>query len=307
MPRYLGFIFLLLLSLTTTAQSFQKIKSLLRQGDFQGFKTYIDSAYKAKDTSATWELLRTVVSDYQEGVVGIHEMGSLGSPTSPKLYFLYSLHVIASKEKIIFYELKRKNLNTQPDATFETEESFRNDKAYTAFEASFRNVYHVPIELNDLFQTSIVYGDHCGIAGTNPSYLQELNINVKARKISEINKWLKSANAEKQLYAVRGYRWLTSQGYELTDEEKEILTIVQQKDVAVNVCRGCSFGNEEFRSIISEIETSPISEIEPGITEESTYRVARSPRNYSVTILGMALLFFISVYNIAKYIRLRGK
>lgn len=130
--------------------------------------------------------------------------------------------------------------------TFETEEIFTNGEACIDSEKNFKDIYHADLDDNDLFQRSIVYGRHCGIAGVNPEHLQKLDVLIENKNVKEINKWLKSANAEKQLYGIRAYKYLTTQGYKLSEEEKKLLDFVQQKDGDVSVCRGCSFGSEDL-------------------------------------------------------------
>jgi len=313
MRRYTFFFFLLLFSITTTAQTFQEIKSLLRARDFRILKPYIDSACNARDTSTSWELLRTVVSEYKEVVIGIHKASSRGG-SSPNEYFLYSINLVASNEKIIFYEIKRKKIKVRGNPDFETEEVIKDENNYNKFKTSFRDVYHTDPDINDLFLgctdfflKSIVYGDHCGIAGTDPTYLQKLSAMIEAKKFSEIRKWLKSANAEKQLYALRAYRYLTSQGYELTDEENRLLPIVQRKQVMVNGCRGCSYMAEDFQSIVAEINATPAAELKPGKTYMFSYPAPMSPRNKTLAIIGMSLLFVVSIYHFIKYILERRK
>ncbi|MEP7377703.1 MAG: hypothetical protein ABI675_30140 [Chitinophagaceae bacterium] len=283
------------------------MRLLLRQQNFQAFKAYVDNSYSKQDVSFTWELLRTVVSGYQEGMV---KVDAKDSTSRAKELYLYRLNLITSGNQIIFYDLQKKKIDDRSYMTFETEEIFRSEKAMSDLERKFKDIYTVDLNYNDLFQNSIVYGRHCGIAGENPEYLQKLDVLLENQDVEEISRWLKSANAEKQLYAIRGYKYLASQGYKLSEEEKGLLTIAGKKDGLVSVCSGCTYWSEDFQTVLSEISSSSVDDLKPEKPREM-YGIglgghsARKKSYPFTTILGMSALFLISVYNLLKYIRSR--
>ena len=79
----------------------------------------------------------------------------------------------------------------------------------------------------------------------------------KAQDVTGVVSALKSANAEKQLYALKGYRILVNQGYTLTDEEKKIISIVEQKKGTVSTCSGCMYMDDTFQNVVSQINEIP--------------------------------------------------
>ena len=93
--------------------------------------------------------------------------------------------------------------------------------------------------------------------------MEQLNILLQDDNVDRIRQWLKSANAEKQLYALKGYRILVNQGYTLIVEEKRIISIVEQKKGTVSTCGGCIYMNEEFQNVVSEINAIPSEYLKP--------------------------------------------
>lgn len=66
--------------------------------------------------------------------------------------------------------------------------------------------------------------------------------------------WLKSANTEKQLYAIKGLKILAKTGYSTTDEENNLIKLVRQKEGIVNTCSGCIYSSDSIKNIVAELD-----------------------------------------------------
>lgn len=259
-------LIVLFLTVKLVGQPVQKIKQLLKDKDFVALNSYIDKPQKS-NVHFGWETLRTIVGDYQEGIIKIEENVPANDGTGGNFINNYRVYFLATSDKIFYYKFIKtfyRNKGAEEwEKNEETIDSLKDATEYTSFENSFQQTYGDALNPNDLFLTSIVYGSHCGIAGVNPEYMERLNSFLKDNKVDEIRQWLKSANAEKQLYALRGYRILTNQGYSLTDEEKRIISIVEQKKGTVSTCSGCIFMDRTFQDEVSDINSLPAEYLKP--------------------------------------------
>ncbi|MEO8406338.1 MAG: hypothetical protein ABI480_17140, partial [Chitinophagaceae bacterium] len=217
----------LLLAIQVNGQAQQSVISLLQKKDFPSFKLYIDSAFK-KGIQASWVINRDIVSEYQEAVVEVAEK----EPLKKKNYRThhYTINLLATRTDIFYYKLTER-IDTDDDipgsmATDETTNHFIDEAKYTMFEKTFKDVYGVALDRRDIFLTSIVYGSSCGIAGEDPAYMQRLSTLIVEKNLTTIRSWLKSANTEKQLYAIAGYKALAKQNYHLTNEENNLIKLI---------------------------------------------------------------------------------
>ncbi|HTE34226.1 MAG TPA: hypothetical protein VK666_27795 [Chryseolinea sp.] len=269
MPPYtkLSTLFIALFLTTGLAgQSVEKIGQLLKDKNFVPFNNYI-SKYRKGNVDYYWEMLRTVVGDYREGIVEIKEDAPLNDGTGGYMLNNYRIYLLSTKNRIFYYKFIYTIYdNKGPDnwgLKGESIDSLRDDVEYLSFENSFKQTYGDTLNHSDLFLTSIVYGSHCGITGTNPEYRERLNLLLQDGGIDVIRHWLKSANAEKQLYALMGYRILKNQGYTLTEDEKRIISVVEQKKGTVYTCSGCIYMDEPFEGIVSQINSIPTEYLRP--------------------------------------------
>lgn len=292
----------LLLTAQVVGQRVQKIEQLLKDKNFVALNSYIEQPEKS-NVDFGWETLRTIVGEYQEGIIKIEENVPANDGTGGNFINNYRVYLLATGDKIFFYKFTKtfyRNKGAEEwEKNEETIDSLKDAAKYTAFENSFQQTYGGALNPNDLFLTSIVYGSHCGIAGVNPEYMEQLNSLLLNDNVDVIRQWLKSANAEKQLYAIRGYRILTNQGYDLTDEEKRIISIVEKKKGTVSTCSGCIFMDRTFQDEVSDINSIPAEYLKPEkISSSNSVLVKKnSTANTSaywwVSILGAAGLLTI--------------
>jgi len=298
----------LLLTAQVVGQPVQKIKQLLKEKNFAPLNSYIDKSQKS-NVDFSWETLRTIVGDYQEGIIKIEESVPANDGTGGSRINNYRVYLLANKDKVFYYKVIKtvyKNKGSEQwEKNEETIDSLKDNTGYVSFENSFRQTYGDTLNHYDLFLTSIVYGSHCGVAGVNPEYMEQLNSLLQDDNVNIIRQWLKSANAEKQLYAIKGYRILVNQGYTLTDEEKRIISIVEQKNGTVSTCSGCSYMEETFQNVVSEINSIPTEYLKPEKTG-STYKVLKKKNKSTKDNLlnwGLFALGIVSLATVGYFIR----
>jgi hypothetical protein len=239
----------LFMAIQAAGQSLPEMKQLLVHKDFDTLDQYVTTNRESR-----WKTSREIVGKYQEGVIEFNHYESSGSrPGRP--YRTYRVFVLTAGKRIFYYRLFELGDRTISE--------YKDSQEYNNFQSTFKQVYNTPLSESDLFATSIVYGAGCGIAGVDPEYKMLLDTLIVNRRVDVLRKWLTSADAEKQLYAIRGYRVLTRLGHELTREEARVLTMVRKKKGNVYTCSGCAYWASPFQQEVSKIETMPVMYLAP--------------------------------------------
>lgn len=298
--KYYTLYTVLFFSLKVLGQPVNEIKQLLRNKDFISLNSYIEKPQKS-NVNFRWETLRTIFEDYKEGIIKIEETKPSYDGTGGSIINNYRVYLLSNEDKFFYYKIINIFYKKIGAEKFEKNESvidkLKDSTKYTYFENSFKQTYGDALDSNDLFLTSITYGESCGIAGVNPDYLDKLNLCLVTNRISEIRKWLSSANSEKQLYAIRGFRVLINHGYKATEDEKRIINIVVQKKGLVSTCSGCNVMQENFQDVISKINSAPIEYITP-IKMNSSYLTSKKQKSdakNSLLLWGLISLSSISI------------
>lgn len=293
------------LFLTTQAigQSVLEIKQLLKDKNFPALKTYINTPQKS-NVDVSWETLRTIVGDYWEGVVTIQENIPANDGTGGNIINNYIVNLLATDKKIFYYTLTNtfyKNKGSDKwEKNIDTVDSLFDKREYESFKNLFKQIYNDTLNGQDLFVTYIVYGGNCGIAATDSEYMEKMKQLLQDENVTEIRQWLKSPNAEKQLYAIRGYRTLVNQGYKITDEEKHIIEVIQQKKGTISTCSGCLYSSQTIEQTIVEINDIPPEYLNPGpLISSSKNKKNRAPNSipgWTLLILGISLSIAAGYY-----------
>ncbi|MES2774694.1 MAG: hypothetical protein V4722_10940 [Bacteroidota bacterium] len=293
--KFITLFIALFLPSQVAGQPVQKIKQLLKTKNFISFSNYIDRPQKS-NVQFHWDMLRTVVGAYQEGIANIEETSPSNDGTGANNINNYKIYLLSTKDSIFYYKfIKTVYENKGADEWERSEETIDSAKdhfEYLSFENLFKQTYGDTLNHSDLFLTSIVYGSHCGIAGINPEHMEQLNLFLQDENINAIRQWLKSANAEKQLYAIKGYRILVNQGYALTDEENRIISIVEQKKGTVSTCSGCMYMGETFQNVVSEINSIPSEYLKPEKTSFSNVNFKKKKSQMTKTSPYLWVLVF---------------
>ena len=238
-------------------QTMSEIKKLLHEKNFQSFKPYIDSGYsnpRKSNLTARWIILREVLPGFQEGIVEVEENVPADDNTGGNWIYTYHINLLSDDKEIFYYSFNKKNSNENNwEDYFDPVDTFKSANKFNEFEAAFLKTYNAQLVKADLFQ-KIVYGGACGIAGIPTQYQQKLDSLLRVKNIQSIRLWLKSANTEKQLYALMGLKALSRNGYKLTSEDTRLIKLINQKKGMVNTCGGCIYSTEPVQDIAAQIK-----------------------------------------------------
>jgi hypothetical protein len=229
------------------------VNKVLASKDFVAFKKYADNLSSRENRiSSYWECLRDLTTDFQEGVFIFEK--SVPNKNNPAISSVYSFSVnlITTKTTIVYYKLsekKNKKVGTDWKSYYELIDNFKDDKAFEKVKSTFKSTFQSDLNENELFVTDFVYGSHCGFAGVNPKGRQQIDNWVAEKNKAELLKWLKSANTEKQVYAVDGLLQLKKSGIKLTDKEKKIIKFICSKNGTLYVCSGCMYNPQDIGSV----------------------------------------------------------
>ncbi len=256
--KKLAFIMLLLVKNCYAQQNGNFVK-LLADKNFAAFTAFIDTAKGNPNLSKEWVILNEIMPGYQQAVVKMTElvpyiMAEGGNVNN------YTIRLLEHDGEIFYYDYCITKYKRGGDSTWhgydDTIVFLKNKQAYADFKGAYFTTYHDTLIEKELF-TQDVYGQVCGVGGMAPEGQVQLDSMLAISDIAAIRKWLISPIAERQLYAIEGYRALVGAGYTLTDEEERLLEIVKQKKATVETCAGCFFRAWPFLKMVKEIEETP--------------------------------------------------
>jgi hypothetical protein len=243
-------IIIMFISFQAKGQTLNEIKELLASKNF----VLLHSRLKNKPNHSEactifWDgVLRNITPLYQEFYVEF-TICNLGNKSDSNIATItpYRINVLATDKEIIYYDIGVKN-------TFDSTRiinplsSYRNDTVLLNLKNDFNRFYSNDLNEGDLFENSITYGSRCGAGASKVFYRNQLDSIVLQRDAAILTKWLTSANAEKQVYAVDGLYQLKKLGYAFTDEQKRFIQYIKNKKGNIRVCMGCN----EFKASIYE-------------------------------------------------------
>jgi hypothetical protein len=122
-----------------------------------------------------------------------------------------------------------------------------------ALHLAYKKTYHTNLNFKELFVTDIIYGRQCGFAEQDPAYREKLNKLIATNNKKEISKWMKSATAELQLYAIEGIYALEKKGVQFDPSVLALLPIIEKKEGTVHTCAGCVSHNKPIQETVNEI------------------------------------------------------
>lgn len=224
----------------------------LSSKDFATLQSKIDS-----QPGAHWECLRDITKDFKEGVLLFgYTIKDKDNPAMGTDYN-FRVNLITSKKIILYYELSEQKYNQKDDdwiPHYKTICNFKNDSLYTILKTSFKSIFSTDLDTTELFLTDIVFGNRCGMAGIAPKERQDIDNLVDKKDKKSILKWLKSANSEKQVYAIDGLYQLKLKGIKLTRKELEMIKFIKAKQGTINICSGCIHSRQEMRSMTNRFK-----------------------------------------------------
>jgi hypothetical protein len=254
MKRLLILLIGLLWTSNLLGQVQNEVKKVLDTKDFFIFKKYTNKlSNRKKGISSHWESLRDLTTEFKEGVFIFEE----SAPDINSPIYTYKVSIIATKTKIVYYELsemKNKKVGKNWESYYESVSKFKDEKQFNNLKNSFKSIFNSDLNEAELFVTDFVYGENCGFGGASPKGRQQIDKWVKYNNKIELLNWLKSTNTEKQVYAVDGLFQLKKTGTKFTKEELKMIKFVINKRGTIYVCSGCIHHQDEISVVSKEFK-----------------------------------------------------
>ena len=232
-------------------------RCILATKDFTEFQSFIEKLSKEK-RSPRWIYLRDLTYDYQEGIFEYKQYKKDENGAHTSSYNTYQIKLIVSGNTIFYYDYtiqKNKKVKYEWSDSYSWEpyyvtiEQFKNDEAFESLKEKFKKAFYSDLNESELFITDYVYGENCGVAAMNSNERTQLNDFVTKKDKNSMLKWLKSANTEKQMYAVEGLLKLEKSGVNLSKTELEIINYIAHKKGTIRMCSGCTYFDMEISKL----------------------------------------------------------
>ncbi|UOX32675.1 hypothetical protein LXD69_11535 [Flavobacterium sediminilitoris] len=259
--------FVIIISLVLISNLFfqkkEDIKSILSAKELSKFENFIKQKFEEDVFNGHWKYLRDITYEYKEGIFEFKQYIKDNKGRNTTSYEVFQVKIIASGNQIIFYEFsvqKNKKVKYEWKDSFSWEpyyvsiEKFKNDEEYKKIKNNFKKIFGSDLNESELFMADIVYGGSCGAGAMYSSERMQLNSFVDKKDKISILKWLKSTNAEKQIYAVEGLLKLKKMGIVLNKTELGIIKYITHKKGTIKVCNGCIYSSKELSEVIKLFE-----------------------------------------------------
>lgn len=206
------------------------------------------------------DLEREIINDFFEQIIEFRV--EIQDEENPAVYSVYTnkISLIKTKDgRIAFYKINRLE-NVKINEEWQKQDVvLQKDSSnlLRKLQSDFKNTYDQKLDFDELFETEIVYGSHCGIAGMEPEYRVKMNKLVESKDTTTLIKWLKSATIEIQLYAIDGILNLKKSGLKFDKSILELIELIENKEGEAYTCSGCTHWNRPINEIIERIKKSP--------------------------------------------------
>lgn len=238
---------LILAGLLNTSYMFGQVqndvKEVLSKKDFVSFNSFVDT-FTSRENKITyyWTIFRDLTSDFKEGVFYINQSVPDIKSTGISSVYTYRVRLLINDNTIIYYdfgEKKNRKIKKEWISYYDTLAYYKNDSMFFLLQQSFMKSFDGELNESELFIDDFVYGEACGIIGSDPEGKVIIDQLVSEKNKEELYKLLKSTNFEKQIYALDGLWQLKEKGFTFTPEEIRIIRNVLNKRGTIFYCQGC--------------------------------------------------------------------
>lgn len=227
-----------------------QITEILQKKDFISFKNYLESLSKEdKNIKTYWEILRDIAPEYKEGIAEIQFIYPDKNDESRALSKTFKAYIITFKRKSIYYYFVKENPRDIENKNYQKIDTYIDKNNTTKLNNKFKSIFGDDFKVEDLFDTSLVYGKKCGGVGIDPIGKTQIDEWISNNNKNEILEWLKSANAEKQIYAIDGLFQLKQKGVQISEDEVKIIDYIKTKEGKISTCSGCIYSSKEIKEI----------------------------------------------------------
>ena len=237
-------IILIVLSLSCSYLSIAQInlKKVLQERDADTLKKYYENADEKRGYSSLWRLYREVIAGYSEGKVYFYD---------DKTERSFDIDFLSYRSAIFYWTITEYAFDNHTNAskTYGID-SFCDPTKFANFETNFATIYKVPLVRTDLFKILTYSLDGCGPL---PKECYEMQKMVSTNDTASLQKWLRSANAEKQLYAIAESIALKKNYHHIDPETQRIIMVIGKKSGITSTCNGCLMYHTPIAKIVKDL------------------------------------------------------
>jgi hypothetical protein len=244
---------MILSSSNLTAQSLSELKAVLSNNSLSRLDSYIISSDSNHLKISSWVFLREIAPDYFEGVAKLYVyIPPKQRDPAGNNYMLYKLSLISHQDSIVYYKIEEQQTiqNSKPSTIVYNPVLLFDKKQMAGLDSSFTKTYHALLDRKELFIDTIAYGNYCGLVTTITPQRSTINRLVKQKNSRALQKWLRSSNTEKQVYAVDGFLQLKKRGFKIGTEIEQLINYIIKKSGTIQTCGGCIQGAEAISEAI---------------------------------------------------------
>lgn len=261
MKKIIYILSLIFLSTGLFAQEGEKLSEYCQKFSYQAIETGLNNFQKksAEKVEYKWhtELEREIVNDYFEQIIEFKK--EVQDPENSAIHTIYThkIKLVKKKEGDIAYYKVIKLKNVKSNGEWVPTEIIIEEKSNDKLEQvkkDYVNTYSVSLNFDELFETEIVYGNHCGFAGMEPEYRVKMNKLIESKDTNTLVQWLKSATIEIQLYAIDGILTLKKEGVEFDQQVLDLIDLIEKKEGTAFTCSGCIHWNQPIDETIKRIK-----------------------------------------------------
>lgn len=229
--------FILLCPISLQAQKFPVLRDALQSGSLAKVNNYIFNntevnAHEFPENNIYWRLYREILPGYYEGTLQIYH--SEPYINERKRTYSVRIQMLVKDSSIFYYSVKYLN---EKGAYADVRDSSTWKEPYNIFLQTFKQTYGTALQAKYLFIDSINYGNRCKADGEETPEYKQMKEYVSKQNQKALGDWLRSGNAELQLYAVKGFKLLEERTVTVAKEYKPLIELVLAKKGNVNLCR----------------------------------------------------------------------
>jgi len=261
MKKIVYILSLIFLTTELLAQEGEKLSEYCQNFNYQAIETGLND-FQEKSTEKVrykWhtELEREIVNDYFEQIIEFKK--EIQNPENTAIYSIYThkIKLIKKKEGDIAYYKVINLKNVKSNGEWVPTEIVLKENSNNKLElvrTDYKNTYSQSLNFDELFETEIVYGNHCGFAGMEPEYRVKMNELIESKDTVTLVQWLKSATIEIQLYAIDGILTLKQEGVEFNKQVLDLIDLIEKKEGTAYTCSGCIHWNQPINETIKRIK-----------------------------------------------------
>ncbi len=202
---------------------------------------------------------RTIVNDFKEYELTFSVIKMLEKDPLVEFPYRFLINIICLKDQIVEFKVTnyfhiKLNKNWQERTVQLDIRDNQNIQLVQELRTQYSSEYNKLYSGIPILGSNVVYGSHCGIGGTQPSYRKSQETLIAMRDLKNLKRWLKSEIVEIQLYGIDGLLTLRDEGMTLDKQTIRLIHTIGTKEGMATTCSGCSYSNRSIKELVVQIK-----------------------------------------------------